>query len=84
MTNIVTLPLIHSVGSHITDTGSFSQVVALAHFVFDTEAELKETIEQLHTKVKFISEDGIDMSLRMLRLDKLRMKNNFEEAKDEE
>ena len=81
MTNIVTLPLIHNVGSNIKDTGSFSQVVALAHFVFDTEAELKDTIEELHTKVRFINEDGIDMSLRMLKLDELRIKNNFEEGR---
>ena len=40
MKNIVTFPVIHGIGSHIADSGSFSQVVALAHFVYDTEKEL--------------------------------------------
>ena len=80
MTNIVTLPLIHGEGSQIKDTGSFSQVVALAHFVFETEAELKETIEELHKKIKFFNEDGAELTLRMLKTNQLRIKNNLEEG----
>lgn len=75
MNNMVTFPVIHSVGSHIADTGSFSQVVALAHFVYDTEKELKETIEEVHKKVKFIGENNENMVIRMLKLDELRLKN---------
>ena len=80
MTNIVTLPLIHGEGSQIKDTGSFSQVVALAHFVFETEAELKDTIEELHKKIKFFSEDGAELTLRMLKTNQLRIKNNLEKG----
>ena len=75
--NMVTFPVIHGVGSHIADTGSFSQVVALAHFVFDTEEELKETIEGLHKKVQFIGENNENMVIRMLKLDALRLKNKL-------
>lgn len=75
MKNVVILPLIYGEGSCIKDTGSFSQVVALAHFVFDTEKELKETINNLHNNIKFISEEGTDLTLRMLQLDKLEIKN---------
>lgn len=75
MPNMVTFPVIHGEGSHIADTGSFSQVVALAHFVFDTENELKETIEAVHRRVKFFAEDGSDLTIRMLKLDKLKIKN---------
>lgn len=75
MTNMVTFPLIHGPGSCIKDTGSFSQVVALAHFVFDTENELKNTIEEIHGRVKFLGEENEDLIIRMLKLSKLKIKN---------
>lgn len=77
MSNMVSFPVIHGVGSYIADTGSFSQVVALAHFVYDTEEELKETIEEVHEKVRFIGDNNENMVIRMLKLDELRLKNKF-------
>ena len=74
---MVTFLVIHGAGSCITDSGSFSQVVALAHFVFDTEEELKDTIADIHKKVRFIEEDGSDMVIRMLNTKRLKLKNQF-------
>lgn len=75
LSNMVAFPLIHGVGSCISDTGSFFQVAALAHFVFNTEDELYKTIETVHTKVNFIEEDGTNMVLKMLKLEKFKLKN---------
>ena len=73
--NMVAFPVIHGAGSSIADTGSFSQVVALAHFVFDTEDELKSTIDEIHSVIRFIDDDGKNMIIRMLKLNALDFKS---------
>lgn len=72
---MVSFPVIHGIGSIIEDTGSFSQVVALAHFVFDSEDELKEIIESIHETVHFNGQNGTDLIVRMLKLDELKLKS---------
>lgn len=72
---MVSFPVIHGAGSKIDDTGSFSQVTALAHFVFDSEDELKEIIETIHETVHLTEQNGLDLIVRMLKLDKLNLKS---------
>lgn len=74
---MVSFPIIHGTGSKIDDTGSFSQVVALAHFVFDSEVELKEIIESIHKTVHFNEQNGADLIIRMLKLDALKLKSLY-------
>ena len=72
---MVTFLVIHDIGAHIAESGSFSQVVALAHFVFDDEYELKETINNIHKAVTFISDNNENMIIRMLKLEELKLKS---------
>jgi hypothetical protein len=73
--NMVIFPIIHGEGSYIADSGSFSQVVALAHFVFESERELKETIDTIHKRIRFVDNGGSDLVIRMLNLNQLRFKS---------
>lgn len=75
MENMVTFPVIHGAGSRIADTGSFSQVVALAHFVFDTVDELKKTIDEIHNIIRFYDSNESNMIIRMLNLNALVFKS---------
>ena len=75
--NIVIFPVIHGVGSEIADTGSFSQVIALAHFVFDEENELKETIKKVHELIHFMDETGNNMVVPMLKIETTNLKNKI-------
>jgi formate-dependent phosphoribosylglycinamide formyltransferase (GAR transformylase) len=55
----------------IESTGSFSQVVALIHFLFSSEAELKEMIDDIHSTFRVNDESGNNLIKRMLDLNKI-------------
>ena len=74
---MVFFPIIHGSGSEIADTGSFSQVIALAHFVFDKEKELKETIIRIHELIHFMDENGNNMVIPMLKIETTNLKNKI-------
>lgn len=80
MPNIVTLPVIHGAGTIIKDSGSFSQVVALVHFVFSNEQELKDTIEMIHSNIGFYGKNKENLVIRMLKLEELKIKNKYYEG----
>lgn len=73
MDSIVTFPIVHSEGEYIFDSGSFSQIVALAHFVFDTEEDLMNTIDEIHNRMKYLDENDNNLIIRMLDLSNLRL-----------
>lgn len=50
----------------IEETGAFSQVVALVHFVFSSITELKETIERIHSTLKVLDGEGSNLITKML------------------
>lgn len=58
----------------IESTGSFSQVVAFVHFLFSSETELKEMIEDIHFTLRVIDESGNNLVTRMLDLSKTNIK----------
>lgn len=72
--NIVFFPVIYKTGKEIDDTGSFSQVVALAHFVFDDESDLKYIVDKVHSVFHMYDTNGDEMTYRMLDIDKLKLK----------
>lgn len=74
--SIVTFPIIHGTGSIISDSGSFSQVIALVHFVFDTEAELKEVIGSIQNKVEVLDDKDSNLVIHMLDLNNLNLKSS--------
>ena len=58
----------------IESTGSFSQVVALVHFLFSSESELKEMIEDIHSMFRVVDDAGNNLVTRMLDLSKTDIK----------
>lgn len=72
--NITFFPVIYKEGKEIDDTGSFSQVVALAHFVFDDKNELKCIIDRVHSFFHIYDANGREMIYRMLDVDNLELK----------
>lgn len=74
---IVAILLKKEVGDRIADTGTFSQAVALAHIVFDEEAELKNTIHKIHERFQMLDEAGNNLIYPMLDLESLRLKGTM-------
>ncbi len=72
--NIVYFPTIYKTGREIDDTGSFSQVVALAHFVFNDKNDLKHIVNNVHSAFHMYDTNGDEMTYRMLYIDKLKLK----------
>ena len=68
--NVVVIPVIKSVGDEIKYTGTFAQVFALVHFVFDSQEELIETVNDIHEKIVVKDTDGNNMVNRMLDVEK--------------
>jgi hypothetical protein len=64
---IVTIARTKHAGEQIRNTGTFSQIAALVHFVYRNPNELWETIEKIHQTVEVLDENGSDMVVRMLR-----------------
>ena len=64
--NVIIIPTIKSVGDTVEDTGTFAQIFALVHFVFDTRAEFIETVNHVHKKIIIKDEAGNNLVNRML------------------
>ncbi len=69
--NIVTMPIIKSIGQTVKQTGSFSQAVALVHFVFNTDEECIDIINTIHNTFKVIDENGTNLVNKMLNTENL-------------
>lgn len=65
----------YSTGCTIEDSGTFSQVFALIHFVFDREEELKYFIADVHEKVKVVDKNNKNMIMKMLNINNLSLKS---------
>ena len=68
MPDIVAIPILKSVGSTIKSTGSFDQVFASVHFVFDNKEELKQMVNIIHSTLKVFDENGINMIRKMVNI----------------
>lgn len=68
---IVAMPIIKSIGQEIEQTGSFSQAVALVHFVFNTDNECVDLLNLIHRTFKVRDSDGNDLVNRMLNTENL-------------
>lgn len=68
--DVIVIPVAKSVGDTIEDTGTFAHIFALVHFVFDTHAELVETVNAIHEKIIVKDTDGNNMVNRMLDAEK--------------
>lgn len=66
--NVVAIPTLKVVGNRILSTGSFSQVYASVHFVFDTTDELRTMIEEVHKTIKVLDENGNNMVRKMVNI----------------
>lgn len=72
--NIIKVFLTKPEKSRIESTGSFSQVVALVHFLFSSAQELKEMIEIIHSSLQAIDDKGNNLVTRMLDINKANIK----------
>ena len=61
-------------GDIIMDSGTFSQVAALAHFVFDNEYELKSFIEKVHDVYQLLDSNDQNLVCNMLDIKNLSLK----------
>ena len=52
MNDVVSITLTKHAGDTVAKTGSFSQIFALVHFVAEDIAELKNTVNEIHSKLK--------------------------------
>ncbi len=64
--NIVTVPVNKSIGYKVEDSGTFAQVVALVHFVFDDKKECCDILNKIHDTIKIIDQDGNNMTVKKL------------------
>ena len=74
LSRVVKIPVMHNVGSTIIDSGSFSQAVALVHFVFDNKDELLSTLFTIQDSLVFADENGNNLVLNMLDINNLELK----------
>ncbi len=72
--NIVHVIVRKHVGDSMQETGTFAQVIALVHFVFDTKEELEETIADIYKKVQMIDQDGNNMMQQVLNLETVQLR----------
>ena len=70
-TSVILFSLKKNIGSEIPDSGSFSQNFALVHFVYDTIEECKRIIDEIHTVIKVIDDQGNNMVNRMLETNRI-------------
>lgn len=75
--NVILVSLNKKVGDSVKQTGSFSQVFALVHFVFESLDECKEFIDYIHKTLVVKDENGNNLinrkldaaNVRFLRMD---------------
>lgn len=68
---IVVVPHKSKVGDTITDSGSFSQIFCLFHFVYNTLDECKEIIRFIQDRYQVLNTEGNNLVLNKLDNDKL-------------
>ena len=73
-TEIVTVINKSEIGDFIEESGTFSQAVALVHFVFNDINEAKDIIDRIHSTYQLLNENGENMIERMLKIEKLELK----------
>jgi len=66
--NVVTVPVTKKLGDKIASSGTFAQVYALVHFVFDTDEALKKTVDLVHKILYIKDENGHNMVNRMMEI----------------
>lgn len=71
--NIINCFFTKTINSNVKDTGSFMQIAALVHFVYDTKEELKSIIDNIHDTLKIYDENGNNMVNRMLDIDSINL-----------
>lgn len=59
------------VGTEVKDTGSFAQIVALAHFVYRTKDECITMVNHIHDTFRVFDPDGKNLVNRMLSEEEL-------------
>lgn len=69
--NVVFSTLTKTIGVKIEDSGSFNQNVAVIHFVYKDEVELKNSIDAIHSSLEILDENGINMVIKLLNIDKI-------------
>jgi hypothetical protein len=57
-------------GDSVPDDGSFGQIVALVHFLYDDVEELRETLHAIHTCARLKNDQDQDMVLRLLDIER--------------
>lgn len=63
------------VGAEVKDTGSFAQIVALAHFVYKSREDCIAMINHIHDTFRVLNSTGNDLVNRMLSEEALRQIN---------
>lgn len=71
MENVVLLTITKHEGDFIADTGSFSQTLALVHFVCDDVKECGCIVDEICKRLKIVDIDGNDMMNRMLEINNI-------------
>lgn len=71
---VLTILLRKKCGDFVMESGTFSQVVALVHFVFDNKSELMTLIDNVHDKLEILNQNGENMIFRMLDAKKVRLR----------
>lgn len=81
----IVVPASKRVGDTISDTGTLSQFFGYVHFMFDTFAELKLAIGQIHQHLKVLDNNGENMVRRVMDVSraKPRLNNYLQEANHE-
>lgn len=69
--NMVFVPYQKNVGDTIVDTGSFGQVICLFHFVYEDLQELKEILSDIQKTYKVLDENGRNIVLNKLNVEKI-------------
>ena len=60
-----------SVGDTVKHTGTFNQIFALIHFVFDSQNELVETVTDIHEKIIIEDLNGNNLASKMLDIEEV-------------
>lgn len=76
MHNVLYVCIRKAQGQFVPDTGSFDQIFALVHFIYDTMSECKATIEQLHQRLHVESTEGHELLVRMISFEERPFKDD--------
>ncbi len=69
---VVAIPVTKSVGQTVGSSGTVSQVYAFVHFVFDTQDELRQMLDDIHENVKIYDECGNNMLARLIKFNDIK------------